>query len=83
VLPIGENAQFEAGFRGNMEESITNYLLLEEVGTSGTFARNDSLSNIFTYNENVNALYSQYGNKIGSISFLLGLRMEGTQLKER
>jgi hypothetical protein len=81
VLPIGENAQFEAGFRGNMEESITNYLLLEEVGTSGTFARNDSLSNIFTYNENVNALYSQYGNKIGSISFLLGLRLEGTQLK--
>jgi hypothetical protein len=81
VLPIGENAQFEAGFRGNMEESITNYLLLEEVGTSGTFARNDSLSNVFTYNENVNALYSQYGNKIGSISFLLGLRLEGTQLK--
>ena len=81
VLPIGENAQFEAGYRGTMEESITNYLLLEEIGTSGTFARNDSLSNVFTYNENVNAFYSQYGNKFGSFSFLLGLRLESTQLK--
>ncbi|MAP53444.1 TonB-dependent receptor [Altibacter sp.] len=81
VLPIGENAQFEAGYRGNFEETVTDYLLLEEVGTSGNFIRNDSLSNIFTYNENVHALYSQYGNKFGKFSFLLGLRMENTQLK--
>ncbi|MCW8981899.1 MULTISPECIES: TonB-dependent receptor [Altibacter] len=81
VLPIGENAQFEAGYRGNFEETVTDYLLLEEVGTSGSFVRNDSLSNIFTYNENVHALYSQYGNKFGKFSFLLGLRMENTQLK--
>jgi hypothetical protein len=81
VLPIAGNAQFEAGYRGTMEESVTNYLLLEEIGTSGTFARNDSLSNVFTYNENVNAFYSQYGNKFGSFSFLLGLRLESTQLK--
>lgn len=81
VLPIGENAQFEAGYRGNFEETVTDYVLFEEVGTSGTFVRNDSLSNIFTYNENVNSVYSQYGNKFGKFSFLLGLRMENTQLK--
>jgi len=81
VLPLGENAQFEAGYRGTFEESVTDYVLLQEVGTSGNFVRNDSLSNIFTYNENVNAFYSQYGNKFGSFSFLLGLRLENTQLK--
>ncbi|PHR12756.1 MAG: TonB-dependent receptor [Aequorivita sp.] len=81
VLPIGENAQFEAGYRGNFEETITDYTLLEETGTSGIFDRNDSLSNIFTYNENVHAVYSQYGNKFGKFSFLLGLRVENTQLK--
>jgi hypothetical protein len=81
VLPIGENAQFEAGIRGNYEETVTDYLLLEEDGTGGVFIRNDDLSNIFTYNENVNAVYSQYGNKFGQFSFLLGLRLENTQLK--
>lgn len=81
VRPIGENAQFEAGFRGSYEETITDYTLLEEMGTTGSFVRNDSLSNVFTYNENVNALYTQYGNKFGKFSFLLGLRLENTQLK--
>ncbi len=81
VLPIGENAQFEAGYRGNFEQTITDYSLFEEAGTSGNFIRNDSLSNVFTYDENVNAFYTQYGNKFGKFSFLLGLRVENTQLK--
>ncbi|MBT0608903.1 outer membrane beta-barrel family protein [Aequorivita echinoideorum] len=81
ILPIGEEAQFEAGYRGNFESTETDYLLLEEDGVSGNFIRNDSLSNIFTYDENVHAFYSQYGNKLGKFSFLLGLRLEHTQLK--
>ncbi len=81
VRPIGENAQFEAGYRGKFEKKITDYVLLEEVGTTGAFVRNDSLSNLFTYKQNVQALYTQYGNRIGNFSFLLGLRMETTSLK--
>lgn len=81
VLPIGENAQFEAGYRGNFQETITDFAVLDEVSTSGNFIRNDSLSNIFTFEQNVNALYTQYGNKFGKFSFLLGLRMETTALK--
>ncbi len=80
VLPIGENAQFEAGYRGTFRKTTTDYTLRDEIGTSGIFVRNDSLSNIFTYEENTNALYSQYGNKFGAFSFLLGLRMENTVL---
>lgn len=81
VLPIGEHAQFEAGYRGNFNKNTTDYLLQEEVGTSGQFVKNDDLSNIFTYEQNVNALYSQYGNKFGKFSFLLGLRLENTIIK--
>jgi hypothetical protein len=80
VLPIGEDAQFEAGFRGSYESTTTDYELTEQVIAGGNFVRNDSLSNIFTYDENVTAVYSQYGNKFGKFSFLAGLRFEYTQL---
>lgn len=80
VLPIGENAQFEAGYRGNFENEETDYTLNQE-NENGVFVRNDTLSNIFDYTENVNAVYTQYGNKFGKFSFLLGLRLEQTQLK--
>ena len=81
VLPIGETAQFEAGYRGNFDKSVTDYLLEEEMGTSGNFVRNDSISNVFTYEQNVNAIYSQYGDKFGKFSVLLGLRLENTVMK--
>lgn len=81
VLPIGENAQFEAGFRSTLENTITDYTLEEQLVAGGAFVRNDSLSNIFDYTENVHAVYSQYGNKFGKFSFLLGLRLENTVLK--
>ncbi|TVZ52220.1 outer membrane beta-barrel family protein [Dokdonia sp. Hel_I_53] len=81
VLPIGENAQFEAGYRGNLEKTVTDYTLEEQFFTGGSFVRNNNLSNIFTYDENVHALYTQYGNKFGQFSFLAGLRYESTQQK--
>lgn len=81
VLPIGENAQFEAGYRGNFKETETDYELTEQITTGGSFIRNDSLSNIFTYNENIHAFYTQYGNKYGKFSILAGLRLEHTELK--
>lgn len=81
VLPIGENARFEAGYRGNFENTITDYVLEQEDIATGDFFVNDTISNIFDYKENINAVYTQYGNKFGKFSFLLGLRLENTQLK--
>ncbi len=80
VRPIGEEAQFEAGYRGNFQEEVTDYELLLE-NPENNQLENSVLSNVFTYTENVNSLYSQYGNKFGDFSFLLGLRLENTQLK--
>lgn len=80
VLPIGEDSQFEAGYRGNFEEENTDYTLRITDEESGQLERSP-LSNVFNYQENVNALYTQYGTKFGEFSFLLGLRLENTQLK--
>ena len=79
VLPIGENAQFEAGFRSNISNQKTDYVLKEEQ-PSGNFEVNTQVSNLFTFDENIHALYSQYGNKYGKFSALLGLRMEITNI---
>ncbi|WNH10195.1 TonB-dependent receptor domain-containing protein [Thalassobellus suaedae] len=81
VLPIGKNTRFEAGYRGNFENSIKDYTLEQEDINTNTFFVNDTISNIFDYTENVNAVYTQYGTKFGEFSFLLGLRLENTQLK--
>lgn len=81
VLPIGENSRFEAGYRGNFENTLTDYTLEQENLITGDFFVNDTISNIFDYSQNVNAIYTQYGSKFGKFSFLLGLRLENTQLK--
>lgn len=81
VLPIGENTRFEAGYRGNFKNEITDYLLEQEDITDQSFFVNDTITNIFDYSENINAVYAQYGTKINKFSFLLGLRLENTQLK--
>ncbi len=80
VLPFGEGSQFEVGYRGNFKEEVTDYSLSIEGEESGELELSP-LTNVFNYSENVNALYSQYGTKFGKFSFLLGLRLENTQLK--
>ncbi|SDB40311.1 Outer membrane receptor proteins, mostly Fe transport [Flavobacteriaceae bacterium MAR_2010_188] len=81
VLPIGEDSRFEAGYRGNFKNDITDYRLEQENLATGNFQVNDTLTNVFDYTENVTAVYTQYGSKFGQFSFLLGLRLENTQLK--
>jgi hypothetical protein len=75
VLPIGENAQFETGFRSNNSFIDTDFSIRDKQ-EDGTFMIDKEVSNIFIYNEKVHALYTQYGNKFGKFSGLLGMRME-------
>jgi len=80
VLPIGENAQFELGYRGNFNNLSTDYVveLLDE--NTNVFFVDNTLSNILNYKEYINAVYSQYGSKHGKFSYLLGLRLENTRI---
>lgn len=80
VLPMGTK-QFEVGYRADLSDSKTDYVVEEEVGNSGDYVNNPDLSNIFDYTQDTHALYTQYGDRFGSFSVLLGLRLEATKLK--
>src|SRR5690606_41432565 len=68
-------------YRGNFEQDVNTFQLDTLNQDTGQFVPNQELNNTFTYDENVNAIYAQYGNKFGKFSFLTGLRLENTQLK--
>ncbi|MEP1854608.1 outer membrane beta-barrel family protein, partial [Nonlabens ulvanivorans] len=84
VLPIGEDTQFEAGYRGNYRD-ISNSFYLEEQLTfpTGPLVPDAGLNNTFDYEELVNAVYGQYGKEYGKFSFLAGLRFEQTNVTIR
>ena len=78
VLPIGENKQFEAGFK--IEESDLNqdYKVYSDLNNS--LVLDTDQSNVFQYKEQINAIYSQYGFKVeDKYSFLFGVRVEQTK----
>ncbi|WP_299126153.1 TonB-dependent receptor [uncultured Winogradskyella sp.] len=81
VQPINETGQFEFGYRGEFFDLFTDYLVESSFDNGETFQVNTNLSNSLDFKQQVNAFYSQYGNKIGDkFSYLLGLRYEGTRI---
>ena len=74
VLPLGKSSQFEAGYRGDFSELITNYQVLND----GVV--NNSFTNTLQYKEKVNAFYTQLGTKYKKMSVLLGLRFEDSNI---
>lgn len=81
VKPIGENGQFEFGYRGQFQNLNTDFLVEEFDDDTNNFVNNTNLSNNLNFKQHINAFYTQYGNKIGQkFSYLLGLRYEGTRI---
>lgn len=78
VYPIDQNTQFELGYRGNFSRQETDYQVTDRI--NGTFVNNPDFSNYLIFEQNINAAYTQYGKKISAFSFLMGLRMESTQI---
>lgn len=78
VFPIDENTQFEAGYRGNFSVQDTDYQVFDINEQGSTL--NTNLTNFLSFTQNVNAAYTQFGKKIDKFSYLLGLRMENTQI---
>ena len=77
TLPIGKNAQFEAGYRGEFQK------LNSDFDVTRTPALVFNPSNNLDFEQNVNAFYTQFGNKLNKFSYLLGLRAEITDVKVR
>lgn len=80
VLPIKDDGRFEFGFRSTFDKNITDYQV-DTLNTSGVRVSDPNFSNILKYNENINAIYSQFGTKFSKLSFLMGLRMEISDIK--
>ncbi|WP_196888569.1 outer membrane beta-barrel family protein [Aureivirga sp. CE67] len=80
VLPLGEVSQFEAGYKSDLENEITDYSLFLR-NANGEFEKDLITSNVLDYTENIHSFYSQFGSEFGKFSYLLGLRSEITDIK--
>ena len=83
VNSVGENIQYEAGYRGNYRDIFNSFYLAEreDFENNGPLIPDTGLNNSFNYEELINAAYVQYGQKFNRISLLVGLRYEHTSLK--
>lgn len=81
VLPLSERSRFEAGYRGSFNELTTDSYAEALDNDTGIWVPNENFINQLEYNEYVNALYTQYGSKLGSkFSYLFGLRWEDSNI---
>lgn len=79
VLPFGENSQFEAGYLGNFNRLNTKFDI-SSLNDAGVYVPNELFRNDLEYKEQVHALYTQYGNKVNQLSYMVGLRWEATEV---
>ena len=79
VWPVNENTQFELGYRGDFSAQETEYNVFDLLESGRT--PNVQLTNFLGFTQNVNAAYTQFGQKIEQFSYLMGLRMEKTHIE--
>ncbi len=79
VLPIGKNSQYEVGYKGDFNKLLIDYNV-GGLDNLGNYIPNPTYTNIFDYKEKFNALYTQFGSKIGNLSYLAGLRYENSNI---
>lgn len=80
VLPLGENGRFEAGYKGEFIDNLTDFNVEDFDEDTGDWVNNPNISNLFEYKEKVHAFYTQYGNKLNKFSYFFGLRWEDSNI---
>lgn len=74
VSPLTETSRLETGFRSEIRKITSDYMVhIDEQLVP-------DLDNELDYNERIYGVYAQYGNKIGKFSYLLGLRVEHSDI---
>ena len=76
--PLKNGGRFEAGIKSSFVKTDN---LVEYVRWDGVKWVEDSRSNHFKYDENINALYVNFNRQIKKWSFQVGLRLENTIAK--
>lgn len=79
VYPFGKS-QFEAGVKGTYSVIYSDFKVEEDLSGTGNYTINPYVTGILDYHENVTAAYSQFGSKWKKISYLLGMRVEDSQI---
>ncbi|WP_298507859.1 TonB-dependent receptor [uncultured Kordia sp.] len=74
VSPLTETSRLETGIRTEIRRITSDYMVhIDDVLVP-------DLDNELDYNERIYGVYAQYGNKIGKFSYLLGLRVEHSDI---
>jgi hypothetical protein len=80
TYPLKKNAKFEAGLKTSFVNTDNNAKYTTWDKASAAWV-NDSRSNHFLYDENINAAYVNYSKQIKKWGYQLGLRYESTNSK--
>ncbi|MDR2928311.1 MAG: TonB-dependent receptor [Cytophagaceae bacterium] len=82
INEFGVDNKIEAGYKGDLAHSTSPVETVS--GTTPADAQpNHDLYNLFTYNQDVHALYTTYGRRIARFGFQAGLRGEYTRMDTR
>jgi hypothetical protein len=78
VNPTEEFGKIEAGYKFTLRDRKATLANLNYSYVTGLYSDSLALSNVFTYRENIHALYLSYSNKISFLEYKFGLRTEQT-----
>ena len=76
VKPLGEDAQLQLGYDGNFLNTLIDFVVEKYDSAQGIFIKDPSVSNLFLYDEALQAVYGTVERSIKDFSFNLGLRAE-------
>jgi outer membrane receptor protein involved in Fe transport len=82
-LPVGKAGKVEAGYRSqiNSSDNKTSAFILNT--STNQYERDRALTNAFTTEEQIHALYLNYSNQINKFGYQLGLRGEDASLNTK
>ncbi len=78
VLPVGKSGQFSAGYRSQITLGTNNQYAYNVLNTGETPLY--AFTDLFSSNNQVNAVYLNYKDQVGSFSYQAGVRAEDSHL---
>ncbi|WP_162277530.1 outer membrane beta-barrel protein [Chitinophaga rupis] len=81
TTPMGKKGKFEAGVKGTFRKIDNDYTALLFNYDTDQFEKSNSLSNTYSYKQNIYAGYVNVSSAIGNLGYQVGARIEQAQLK--
>ena len=84
--PIREDIMWEAGYKGDYSTGDFNYVIENMINVdpaSPVWMIDPAHSNDFRFTQNVNALYTTFGQTLDKFSYMVGLHYEHSQVESK